>query len=153
MSLRAFPTPDPAITHLKERSFLPCYPIFNTGTACLSEFTMAFLAAISWTLYVFSRENQLTLATLSDARRAILYGALGLIALLIAGSSKLFETGGGTLALILLFAGSLACAVVGSLRNAILLPSGENAGSWGSPLRVVNRFAGVPSSLERYKSN
>ena len=53
---------------------------------------MGFLAAIAWMLYVLSRQNQLTLATLSDGRRAILYGALGLIALLIAGTDKLFST-------------------------------------------------------------
>ena len=55
-----------------------------------------------------SRQNQLTLATLSDGRRAILYGAFGMIALLIAGSDELFASGGGTLAWILLFAASVA---------------------------------------------
>ena len=60
---------------------------------------MGFLAAIAWMLYVLSRQNQLTLATLTDGRRAILYGALGMIALLIAGSDELFSSGGGTLAL------------------------------------------------------
>ena len=70
----------------------------------LTAITMAFLAAIAWTVYVLSRQNQLTLATLSDGRRAILYGALGLIALLIAGSDELFSSGGGTLAWILLLA-------------------------------------------------
>ena len=39
-------------------------------------------------MFVFSRQNQLTLAALSDGRRAILYGALGLIALLIAGKRR-----------------------------------------------------------------
>jgi hypothetical protein len=69
---------------------------------------MGFLAAIAWTLYVLSRQNQLTLAALTDGRRAVLYGAFGLIALLIAGSDELFASGGGTLAWILLFAASLA---------------------------------------------
>ena len=54
---------------------------------------------------MLSRQNQLTLATLSDGRRAILYGAFGLIALLIAGSDELFSSGGGTLAWILLLGG------------------------------------------------
>ena len=53
-------------------------------------------------LFVLSRQNQLTLATLSDGRRAIFYGAFGVIALLIAGSDELFSTGGGTLLWILL---------------------------------------------------
>jgi hypothetical protein len=79
----------------------------NAAEAVLTAITMGFLAAISWTIYVLSRQNQLTLATLSDARRAILYGALGLIALLIAGSQQLFSTGAGTAAWILLFAASV----------------------------------------------
>lgn len=80
----------------------------NAVEVVLTLITMGFLAAIAWTLYVLSRENELTLATLSDTRRAVLYGAFGLIALLIAGSDELFATGGGTLAWILLFAASIA---------------------------------------------
>lgn len=68
---------------------------------------MGFLAGISWLLYVLSRQNQLTLATLRDSRRAILYGALGMIMLLIAGSDKLFSSGGGTLLWIVLLAVSV----------------------------------------------
>jgi Sec-independent protein secretion pathway component TatC len=80
----------------------------NAAETVLTAITMGFLAGISWTLYVLSRENQLTLATLSDGRRAVLYGAFGMIALLIAGSHELFSSGAGTLAWILLFAGSVA---------------------------------------------
>lgn len=80
----------------------------NAADALLTAITMGFLAAIAWTVFVLSRQNQLTLATLSDGRRAILYGALGLIALLIAGSDELFSSGAGTLAWILLLGGSIA---------------------------------------------
>jgi Sec-independent protein secretion pathway component TatC len=80
----------------------------NAAEAVLTAITMGFLAAITWTVYVLSRQNQLTLATLSDGRRAVLYGALGMIALLIAGNDELFSTGGGTLAWILLFGASIA---------------------------------------------
>ncbi len=80
----------------------------NVAEAILTAITMAFLAAIAWSLFVLSRQNQLTLATLTDSRRAILYGALGLIALLIAGSDELFSTGGGTLLWVLLLGGSVA---------------------------------------------
>jgi hypothetical protein len=79
----------------------------NVAETILAAITMAFLAAIAWSLYVLSRQNQLTLATLSDGRRAVLYGALGMLALLVAGTDKLFGTGGGTLLWILLLAGSL----------------------------------------------
>jgi uncharacterized membrane protein len=80
----------------------------NVVEAIFTAITMGFLAGITWMLYTLSRENQLTLAALSDSRRAILYGALGLIALLIAGTSKLFNSGGGTLLWIILLGISIA---------------------------------------------
>lgn len=76
----------------------------NLADAVITALTMALLAGIAWMVYTVSRENQLTLATLSDGRRAVLYGAVGLLALLIAGSDKLFATGGGTLLWIVLLA-------------------------------------------------
>jgi hypothetical protein len=76
----------------------------NLAEAVLTALTMGLLAGIAWMVYRLSRENQLTLATLTDGRRAILYGAVGLLALLIAGSDKMFDTGGGTLLWILLLA-------------------------------------------------
>jgi hypothetical protein len=68
---------------------------------------MAFLAGISWMLYTLSRQSQLTLATLSDGRRVIFYGAFGMLALLIAGQDKLWSSGAGTLLWVLLAAGSV----------------------------------------------
>ena len=79
----------------------------NVVDAIFTALTMGFLAGIAWMLYTLSRQNQLTLATLSDSRRAILYGAFGMLALLVAGTNKLFSTGGGTLLWILLLAGSV----------------------------------------------
>jgi len=80
----------------------------NAAATILTAITMAFLAAIAWTIYVLSRQRQLTLATLSDGRRAILYAALGMIALLVAGSDELFSSGGGTLVWIVLLGASVA---------------------------------------------
>ncbi len=79
----------------------------NAVDAIFTAITMGFLAGITWMLYVFSRQNQLTLATLNDNRRGLLYGALGMLALLIAGQDKLWGSGGGTLLWILLFAASI----------------------------------------------
>jgi len=80
----------------------------NVAEALITALTMALLAGIAWMVYTLGRENQLTLATLSDGRRAILYGAIGMLLLLIAGSDKLFETGGGTLLWIVLLGASIA---------------------------------------------
>jgi hypothetical protein len=79
----------------------------NVAEAILTAITMGFLAAITWSLYVLSRQNQLMLATLSDGRRALLYGAFGLLALLIAGTHRLFASGAGTLLWIVLFGAAL----------------------------------------------
>ncbi len=79
----------------------------NAVSAIVTVITMGFLAGITWMLFVFSRENQLTLSTLTDGRRAILYSALGMLVLLIAGQSYMWGTGGGTLLWLLLFVGSL----------------------------------------------
>jgi hypothetical protein len=64
----------------------------------LTALSIAFLAVIAWFAYRLYKEQQLTMATLSDSRRAILFGALGVIALLVAGADELFDSGGGTLA-------------------------------------------------------
>jgi hypothetical protein len=80
----------------------------NVVDAIFTALTMGFLAGIAWMLYTLSRQNQLTLATLSDGRRALFYGAFGMIALLIAGTDKLFTSGGGTLLWILLLGASVA---------------------------------------------
>jgi hypothetical protein len=80
----------------------------NVAEALLTALTMGLLAGIAWMIYTLSRQNQLTLATLSDGRRAILYSAVGLIALLIAGTDQLFSSGGGTLLWLLLLAVAVA---------------------------------------------
>jgi hypothetical protein len=76
--------------------------------AIFTALTMGFMAGICWMLYTLSRQNQLTLATLSDRNRAIFYGAFGTIALLIAGVDKMFSSGGGTLLWIVLLGASVA---------------------------------------------
>lgn len=79
----------------------------NAAETILTAIAMAFLAGIAWSIFVLSRQNQLTLAALSDGRRGILYAAIGMISLLIAGSDELFSTGGGTLVWILLLGASI----------------------------------------------
>jgi hypothetical protein len=69
----------------------------NAVDTIFTAITMAFLAGITWMLYTLSRQNQLTLATLTDGRRAIFYGAFGMLALLVAGQDKLWSSGPGTL--------------------------------------------------------
>ena len=80
----------------------------HAAAAMITARTMALMAGVAWMVYTLARENQMTLATLTDGRRAILFGAVGMILLLIAGTDKLFSSGGGTLLWILLLAASVA---------------------------------------------
>ncbi len=61
----------------------------------LALLTMIFFAAIAWLLHRVYREQQLTLATLSDGRKAGLFGAVGGIALLVAAYDKFASWNGG----------------------------------------------------------
>jgi hypothetical protein len=60
----------------------------------LTALSMAFLAAIAFFIYRLYREQQMTMMTLSDGRRAILFGAVGAIALLIVGFEEFSWEGG-----------------------------------------------------------
>lgn len=80
----------------------------NFADAVLTALTMLFLGGIAWMLHLLARQNQLALAALGEGRRAVLYAALGMIALLVAGAEKMFDSGGGTLLWIVLLAASVA---------------------------------------------
>jgi hypothetical protein len=70
----------------------------------MSALSMIFFAAIAWFVYRLYREQQLTLATLTDARRAGLFGAIGGIALLIVAYDDFRSWSGGVLLWIALLA-------------------------------------------------
>ena len=57
----------------------------NVAEAIIVALTCAFLAGVAVMIYVLWRQNQMTLSTLSDSRRAILYGAVGPLVVTIAG--------------------------------------------------------------------
>ena len=76
--------------------------------AILVALSMAFLAAIAWFCARLYREQNLTLATMSDGRRAILFGAVGAIALLIVGYEEFRSWDAGILVWIALLAGAVA---------------------------------------------
>ncbi|HKG35998.1 MAG TPA: hypothetical protein VKA89_06125 [Solirubrobacterales bacterium] len=80
----------------------------NAADTILTALGMGFLCGIAFLIYTLARQNQLTLLSLSDGRRAILYGAVGLIALLLAGTEEFFDSGGGTLVWLILLGLSIA---------------------------------------------
>jgi hypothetical protein len=82
------------------------------AAAVLAALTMIFFAAIAWLLYRLYREQQLTLSTLSDARKAGLFGAVGGIALLVAGYDKFASWNGGVVLWVVLIAACAGLAVL-----------------------------------------
>ena len=79
----------------------------NAADAIMTALLLGFLAGIAAMVYTLYRQNQMTLSTLPDSRRAALFGAVGGLALLIAGQDELLDTGGGVIIWIGLVA---ACA-------------------------------------------
>ena len=79
----------------------------NAAAAVLAALMMIFLAAIAWLLYRVYREQQFTLATLTDARKAGLFGAVGGIALLVVAYDKFNSWNGGLVLWIALMAGCI----------------------------------------------
>jgi hypothetical protein len=74
----------------------------------LALLTMVFMAAIAWMVYRVYRDQELTIAGLTDAQRAGLFGSVGAIALLIVGYSEFRSFTGGLLLWIALLAGAIA---------------------------------------------
>jgi hypothetical protein len=74
----------------------------------MAALTLIFLAAIAWFVYRLYREQQLTLATLTDAQKAGLFGAVGGIALLIVAYDEFRSWNGGLLLWVALMAGCVA---------------------------------------------
>ena len=71
----------------------------------MAALTLIFLATIAWFVYRLYREQQLTLATLSDPQKAGLFGAVGGIALLVVAYDEFSSWSGGILLWIALLAG------------------------------------------------
>ena len=84
----------------------------NAAAAVLTALSMAFFAAIAWLLFRVYNEQQLTLSTLTDARKAGLFGAVGGIALLTVAYDDFQSWEGGIVLWIALMAACIAAIFV-----------------------------------------
>jgi hypothetical protein len=81
----------------------------NAAQAVLTALGLAFLASLAIAARQIHRENRLTFDSLPDDQRAVLFGAVGVIVLMIAGAGKLLGGGGfGAVIWVTL----MACAVI-----------------------------------------
>jgi hypothetical protein len=76
----------------------------NAAQAVIAVLVIAFLVTIGFVARQLYRENRLTIDSLPDRERVLLYLGVGLIVLMIAGADSLLDTAGGTLAWIALLA-------------------------------------------------
>ena len=92
----------------------------GTGaTVALQAVSLAFLATLGWFAAVSYRQHRATLYGLGDRRRAILYVALGVAAVTLTGTTKLWSTPGGSVAWLLLMGAAIYAvfAIFWSARN------------------------------------
>jgi len=81
----------------------------GVADAVLAALAMGFLASIAGAARQLYRENRLTFDSLPDDQRGVLFTAIGVVVLMIAGAGKLL--GGGGLGAVI-WVTLMACAVV-----------------------------------------
>jgi hypothetical protein len=92
----------------------------GTGASVVSQaVSLAFLASLAWFASVMYRQHRVTLYSLGDGRRAILYVAAAVAALTLTGTSRLWKSGGGEVAWLVLLGGAIyaAFAVIWAARK------------------------------------
>ena len=90
----------------------------GTGaTVALQAASLLFLATLGWFASVMYRQHRAELYALGDRRRALLYVALGVAAVVLTGTSKLWSTSAGSVAWLVLI-GAAVYAVVAVVWTA-----------------------------------
>ncbi len=69
----------------------------NLAEAVLTTISLLFLVMIALAVFQIYRMQRLTIDSLTDRQRALLVGAVGLVALMIAGADEMLKTGLGAL--------------------------------------------------------
>ena len=89
----------------------------TAANVAIQAVTLAFLGTIVWFIALTYRERRVSLYSLGDGRRALLYVALGVAALTLTATSRLWNSGAGSVAWLILLGGS-AYAVFAVLWSA-----------------------------------
>jgi hypothetical protein len=89
----------------------------TAANVAIQAVTIVFLGTLVWFAALSYRERRVTLYSLGDGRRALLYVALAVATLTLTASSRLLGSGAGSVAWLLLLAGS-AYAVFAVLWSA-----------------------------------
>src|SRR3954452_24522968 len=89
----------------------------ETAATVQAAISMAFLVAIAWFAYTVYNQQQMTLLSMTDGQRALLFGSIGALALLIVGYEEFRSWDGGSVVWVVLLAGTIALGIV-TWRNA-----------------------------------
>jgi hypothetical protein len=92
----------------------------GTGANVVTQLvSLVFLASLVWFASVMYRQHRVSLYSLGDGRRAILYVALGVAAVVLTGTHKLWNSSGGQVAWLVLLAAAIYAvfAVVWAARK------------------------------------
>jgi hypothetical protein len=90
----------------------------GTGASvALQAVYLIFLATIGWFASIMYRQHRTTLYALGDRRRAVLYVALGVAAVVLTGTSKLWGSSAGSVAWLVLL-GAAVYAVIAVVWTA-----------------------------------
>lgn len=89
----------------------------TAANVAIQAVTLAFLGTLVWFASITYRERRVSLYGLGDGRRALLYVALGVATLTLTATSRLWHSGAGSVAWLILLAGS-AYAVFAVLWSA-----------------------------------
>jgi len=84
----------------------------NVATGLLTALSLILFAAVALLAVRFWAQSSLTRDAMTDRQRGLVYAGLGAIALMIAGTDELFDTGAGTVAWLLIMAVSIWVIVV-----------------------------------------
>ena len=92
----------------------------GTGASvALQALYLLFLASLGWFASVMYRQHRTTLYSLGDRRRAILYTAVAVGVVVLTGTSKLWQSSGGSVAWLVLLGAAIyaVIAVVWTARR------------------------------------
>jgi hypothetical protein len=92
----------------------------GTGAhVALQAASLAFLATLGWFAMTMYRQHRLSLYSLGDRRRAILYAAVAVATLTLTGTKRLWSTSAGSVVWLLLIAAAVyaVVAIVWSARS------------------------------------
>lgn len=81
------------------------------ANAAIQAVSLAFLASIAWVGSLLYREHRVALYSLGDTRRAALYAAVGVGAVTLTATSRMWNSTGGEIAWFVLMGGAVYAVV------------------------------------------